>query len=88
MKASISRMVVVKGVLSNCSDEHPGVINRVWSKEDTADGPVGINVTVFPDCGASLCKTSVMLYDSREAAELFLATQLHKPVVCFWPDRV
>ena len=58
MKAAMARSVIVKGVLSNGSDEHPGIINRAWSNGDTVDGPVGVNVTVFPDCGASLAKTS------------------------------
>ena len=89
MKAAMASSVIVKGVLSNGSDEHPGIHNRAWTNGDTVDGPVGVNGTVFPDCGASLAKTSLMLYDNRDAAEAFLKTQFPvKPVVCFWPDRV
>ena len=87
MKASIARLVVLKGLESNGSDEHPAVITRAWSALDTAEGPATVNVTVFPDCGMPLCKTSVLLFDTRALAEQALVANPHNPV-CFWPDRV
>ena len=89
MKPSIGRIVIAKNVLSNGADEHPAIINRVWSDGDPAQGTVvAINVTVFPDCGAPLNQTSVFIFENRAAADAFLVTQGDlKPVVCFWPDR-
>lgn len=68
MKVSIGRIVIVKGVSSNLTDEQPAVVNRVWHTHDTAEAPVMVNVTVFPDCGAPISKGSIMVFDSRELA--------------------
>lgn len=84
MKPSLGRTVIVKGLQSNGSDEHPAVITRVWSDKDTADAPVLVNLTVFPDCGDPKVRGSVKLFDSREA----VVVDYPNEVVAFWPDRV
>ena len=53
MKPSLGRIVLYHGLVSNTHNEHPAIINAVWS--DTT-----VNITVFPDCGAPVCKTSVV----------------------------
>lgn len=85
MKVSIGRMVTFKGHFSNGTDEHPAVITRDWSNGgDPLNGSFAVNLTVFPDCGVPVCMSSVLMYDSREAAEAS-GYQSHR---CFWPDRV
>lgn len=54
MKPSIGRIVIYRGIDSNGSLEHPAIITRVWS--DTC-----VNLTVFPDNGEVIVKTSVNL---------------------------
>ena len=54
MKPSIGRIVIFTGLVSNNSNEHPAIINRVWSD-------VCVNLTVFPDCDVPICKTTVIL---------------------------
>lgn len=90
MKASIGRTIIVLGIHSNGSDEHPGVITRVWSNKDTAEEPVMVNATVFPDCSAPVSRGSIMLHDSRAAAAQWASQQPpgHASVLAFWPDRV
>jgi hypothetical protein len=53
MTPSLGRIVLFRSELSNGSQEHPAVVNRVWS--DTC-----VNLTVFPDCGQPISKTSVV----------------------------
>lgn len=38
--------------LSNGTDVHPAIVNRVWNDEC-------VSLTVFPDCGAPFTATSV-----------------------------
>jgi hypothetical protein len=87
MKATIGRTVILHGIFSNGSAEHPAIINRAWSDRDTAEGPVCINVTVFPDCGEPQCKTSVYLFETKELAHAHHFENPHAPV-CYWPPRV
>ena len=89
MKPSIGRIVIVKGVIGNGTDEQPAMINRVWGpKEPSGEYFPYINVMVFPDCKPPICVTSVPLFASRTDAEAWLETQTVKPDVAFWPDRV
>lgn len=79
-KASIGRIVIVKGLQSNCVDEYPATITRVWSEYVDKDM---INTMVFPDAGMPTSVTSLYLYPTREAAE---ASGVRP--VAFWPPRV
>jgi hypothetical protein len=81
MKPSIGRTVIVKGFVSNGSDEHPAIVNRAWSESR-------INVTLFPDCHAPVSLTSVLFVNDREAADKYLMDQSHESAVAFWPERV
>jgi hypothetical protein len=88
MKPTIGRIVIVVNVPGNGADEQPAIINRVWGKGDTSEGPQLVNVCVLPDCGTPVCKASVPLYDSRDAAERYLQMMVgHHPVVAYWPER-
>ena len=72
-KPSVGRIVLFRSEHSNGIDEHPAVINRVWS-------PDCVNLTVFPDCGAPVCKTSVVQNESL--------TEGHQAHAWRWPPRV
>ncbi len=87
MKPSICRDVIVHGLNSNGVLEHPAKITRVWAEGDTAEGPVMVNVTVFPDCGQPIPRGSVRLYESKEEA-LAAQTISSDPMVAYWPPRV
>lgn len=86
-RPSIGRMVVVHGVHGNGVLEHPAVITRVWNDVDTSGKPAMVNLTVFPDCGAPVCKGSVLLHYDRAEAFRY-RTDLSTDVVAFWPDLV
>ena len=73
MKPTIGRIVLFRSHDSNGVKEHPAIINRVWS--DTC-----VNLTVFPDCGAPVCKTSVTLNEDMEDANSHYAWR--------WPPGV
>ena len=87
MKPSICRDVVVHGFPSNGVIEQPAKITRVWGDGDTAEGPVMVNVTVFPDGGQPIPRGSVRLYESRDEA-LAVQTVTNDPMVAYWPPRV
>ena len=80
MKPSIGRILIVKGIESNGSDEHPAIVN-------CAHSDAMVNVTVFPDCGTPTCRTSVPLVADRVAAQAYLQRNAGH-IVCFWPERV
>jgi hypothetical protein len=80
MKPTIGRIVIVKGIESNGSDEHPAIIN-------CAHTDAMLNVTVFPDCGTPTSKTSVPLVHDRVAAAEYVRRNPGQ-LVCFWPERV
>lgn len=89
MKASLGRVIVVKGaVSSNGAEVHPAIINRVWSDKDPDDAVVLVNVTIFPDCGAPVSMGSVRLFNTPEKAEAQLALQGYSMAVGYWPERV
>lgn len=71
MKPSLGRIVIHRGISSNGATEHPAMITRVWS--DTC-----VNLTVFPDFGAPVLRTSqTLLTDPAQPQEGW-----------FWPPRV
>ena len=73
MNPSIGRIVLFRALHSNGIDEHPAIINRVW-------GPECVNLTVFPDCGPSIVRTSVLQNESMTEGNQNLAWR--------WPPRV
>jgi len=73
MKPSIGRIVLFRSEQSNGISEHPAVINRVWSDEC-------VNLTVFPDCGAPISKTSVVQNENMTDGNQAFAWR--------WPPRV
>lgn len=73
MKPSIGRIVLFRTEHSNGTGEHPAIINRVWSDNC-------VNLTVFPDCGAPVSKTSVLQNESVTEGDQGFAWR--------WPPRV
>ena len=73
MKPSLGRIVLFRSLDSNSAKEHPALITRVWS--DTC-----VNLTIFPDNGIMVCKTSVNQNESLEGLNQELAWR--------WPPRV
>ncbi len=88
MIPTISRNVIVLGIESNGALEHPAVITRSFGgRRDTKDGAIAVNLTIFPDCSMPMLRSSVMLFESREEAQAYLAHNLHA-IAAFWPERV
>ena len=90
MKPSIGRIVIVRNLCGQYSQDEPAMVTRVWGANDPAtDGPVSVNLTVLADCQSALInRTSVPLFDSRDAADAYLLGLVgHAPCVCHWPDR-
>lgn len=84
MTPSIGRIVYVIGpdAASNGASVAPAIITRVWS-EDL------VNVTIFPDGGAPLSRTSVKLYADEDAARgITLSDVRFPPNQAFWPPRI
>lgn len=79
------RTVIVLGIYSNGSDEHPAVITRAWSRNDTRTDPAAVNLTVFPDCAQPTHRASVMLYDNAVQARAAQNGNAHQ-VVAHWPE--
>jgi hypothetical protein len=69
---SVGRIVLFRSELSNGVTEHPAIVNRVWS--DTC-----VNLTVFPDCGHPIIKTSVLQNEDMSEGNQTLAWR--------WPPR-
>lgn len=69
---SLGRIVLFRSELSNGATEHPAIISRVWS--DTC-----VNLTVFPDCGVPVCKTSVVQNEDMQEGNQTYAWR--------WPPR-
>lgn len=92
MKPSIGRTVITKGVVtSNGTDEHPAIVNRVWSDADPADPsgqPVCVNLTVFPDFMTPQHAGSVYMFETRTAAIAAREAGTYGGPVAYWPDRV
>lgn len=86
MKPTRGLPVIVKGITSNGSDEHPAIVTRPWSDRDTDFGPVLVNVTVFPDLSHLKVLGSIPLYSTREEAEAAqVEDPLHAPVAFVRP---
>jgi hypothetical protein len=85
MKPFLGATVIVAGIPSNGSSAHPALVNRVWGKGDTAEEPVCINVTVFPDCAEPTCRTSVLLFQTAEQARAHIE-QHAGGVAAYWPE--
>ena len=90
MKASLGRVVIINGISSNGANEHPAIINRVWSDADPGEATVLVNVVVFPDCASSpKSQGSVRLFNTKaEAVAAQQANPTSLPMVCWFPDRV
>lgn len=89
-KPTIGRIVIVKGVNHNGTDEHPAIITRVWSLGTGVDGADMINASVFEDAQTCVTPaTSLYLFESKEHADGYLGKcdPEYKPVVAFWPPR-
>lgn len=90
MKASIGRVVIVKGGVaeSNGVDRCPATITRVWPDgadihgRDTLNGPVLVNTAAHPDCGEPVNVTSIKLYDTEADGD-----RSGDAVFAFWPPR-
>ncbi len=87
MKArpSIGRIVILKGLPGNGTDEHPAVITRVWSEGAGVGGSDLVNLTVLPDGGVPVSATSVYLFQSRSEATDQLGNMGR---AAFWPERI
>lgn len=72
-KPSVGRIVLFRSLESNGAKEHPAIITRVWS-----DGCV--NLTVFPDYGEPVLKSSVTFAEISETTAESYAWR--------WPPRV
>lgn len=70
---SVGRIVLFRSELSNGIREHAAIITRVWS-------PTCVNLTIFPDFGAVLLKTSVNQNEDPADTTQELAWR--------WPPRV
>ncbi len=86
MKPYLGAPVICVGITSNGASEHPAVITRPWSGNDTDDGPVAVNLTVFPDCGEQTCRSSVMLFSTSEQARKHINTH-GGGVAAYWPAQ-
>lgn len=87
MIPSLGRTIIVKGMISNNTDEHPAIITRVHNTQGyTSQGVFFINATVLPDKMAPRPCGSIAFYETREQALAHLAK--HNDLVGFWPDRV
>jgi hypothetical protein len=88
MKPSTGRIVVTQGIITcNGTNEHPAIVNRVWSNEEPAEAKVLINCTVFPDLEEATHGASIQMFETREAAQAARAADPNT-AVAFWPDRV
>ena len=81
------RIVILLGIHSNGSDEHPAVITRAWAAHDTSLGPVAVNLTIFPDMQPPTTRSSVMLFESAALARQAQGgNAFHQ--VAHWPELV
>jgi hypothetical protein len=80
MSLAPGRIVIVKGIRSNGTDEHPAIVTRVWSESCC-------NCTVFLDAQPPKPYCSIKLYKSREEADAALNNSSGTDVVAFWPER-
>lgn len=85
MKIRLGSPVIVRSTTTfNGTNTHPGLVNRIWSspRTDTRDGPVMVNVAMFPDCAGTINETSILVHDSEDQAMASAS-----PGRCAWVDR-
>ncbi|MDE4918286.1 hypothetical protein ACUXAV_000325 [Cupriavidus metallidurans] len=83
-KPTMGRIVVVKGYITNGSDEHPGIITRVHGAGEGAF----VNVLAFPDLQSNKIFSSIPVYSSRAAADADVAGYTRRQNgFAFFPDR-
>jgi hypothetical protein len=86
---SVGRIVhvIVDPIQNNGTDVAPAVITRVWNEQ-------GVNLRVLLDGESTLWRTSVPLYESRDAleaanAQMVISGGARPPLFgAFWPPRV
>lgn len=82
-KPTIGRVVTVKGYIANGTDEHPGMITRVFG---AGEGAL-VNVTAFPDLQSPKILSSIPAYTSRTAARDAVVGPSRANGYAFFPDR-
>lgn len=82
----ITAMVVSVGPPSNGAIKHAAIVTRVFSDDDTAGGPVLVNLTVFPDQVVPISMQSVLLFEAEQDAMAYRALH-HSADVAFWPSK-
>lgn len=82
-KPTIGRIVTVKGPIANGTDEHPGMITRVFG---AGEGAL-VNVTAFPDLSVPKVLSSIPAYPSRAAARDAVVGPSRANGYAFFPDR-
>lgn len=83
---SLGRIVIIHGIHSNGTDDHPAIITYVWGRE--VDPTVWCcNLTIFPDFGDPRPLTSINLFPTKDAALAWRSKQTVNPVVAYWPPR-
>lgn len=86
MIPTIGRTVIVHGIGSNGALEHPAVITRSWGTQDTKNGPIAVNLTVFVDCALPEIHSSVMLFETEAEARAW-CSGAPGAKAAFWPAR-
>lgn len=82
---SLGRSVHVLNAMANRTAPEAAVITRVWSSHTSEIGMV--NITVFPDSEPPVCRASVPLFPSEQAAiEHLKELEGHRPIVAYWPS--
>jgi hypothetical protein len=87
--ATIGRTVHLLGCPAHPNEPAAAVITRAWSTRDTAEGAVGVNLTVFPDGAPPLTLSSVMLFEDEQSARAyrFGSAGMQQQPAAFWPPR-
>lgn len=84
---TLGRQVILHGLQSNGSVEHPAIITRSWGgQRSTTQGPIAVNLTVFPDAAMPQVHTSVMLFDDEDKARAHCAGRVGA-MAAYWPPR-
>jgi hypothetical protein len=84
MKPFLGASVICVGIPSNGSSEHAAIVTRAWDSKNTFDGPVTVNLTVFPDCAEPTCRSSVMLFLTAGQARSHIE-KYSGGVAAYWP---
>lgn len=88
MTPTPGRTIIVKGLHSNNTDEHPAIITRVHNAQGyTSQRVFYVNATVLPDMLPPMPRGSIAFYETREQALVHRGSHPHD-LVGFWPDRV